>query len=69
MKEKLKLLWFGIVPLAWYINFKFIELIQDYSIKNWDGPIALGLFLTALELVVPVLIFLGAISLAFYLQD
>ena len=68
MKNKIKVLWFGLVPLAWCLALKFIIWITNYPI-DWSKISGLGIFLSMSGILGAILIIGSGVLLAVYLQD
>ena len=66
--KKLKVLWFGLVPLGWFLSFRLVLWISNYPI-DWSSPSGLGMFLSMSGFIGTITLFFGAIGLAIYLQD
>lgn len=66
--KKIKVLWFGLVPLAWFVALRMNIWITNYPI-DWSGPSGLGVFLVMTGILGTVVLIFGAIGLAIYLQD
>ena len=66
--NKLKVLWFGVVPIGWFLAFKLVEWVQFYP---FDCKEASGLcfFLIVTGFFGSCLLILGSVGLAFHLQD
>ncbi len=71
MKNKLKVLWFAVIPLGWWLSFILVKWVQFYPIDclTNDSPIGLCLFLVMSGLIGTVAIFTSSIALAIYMQD
>ena len=71
--NKLKILWFGLIPLGWFLSFRLVEWVQFYPITcNPDvpnSPDGLCIFLMMSGVFGTVLIMISFIALAFHLQD
>ena len=67
MKNKLNILWVGLVPLAWFLSFKFIVWIHNYPI-NWGEISGIGLFLALSGFFGTIVLIGGAFAAALYLQ-
>lgn len=71
--KKLKLLWFSLVPLGWFLSFRLIEWVQFYPINcNPDIPNSaegLCIFLGMSAVFGTFLIMISSIALAIHLQD
>lgn len=61
--KKLKLLWFLLVPLGWFVSFQLLKWIDTYPI-DWSTPSAIGLFLAMTGLFGTTFLIGGAIFIA-----
>lgn len=66
--NKLKILWFILVPIGWFLAFRLIIWIQNYPI-NWIEPSAIDIFLVCTGIFGTIALIFGAISIAIHLQD
>ena len=72
MKNKLKVLWFGLIPLGWFLAFKLILWVTYYPITcNADdsSPVSLCIFLTFTGFLGTFFLVGSSIALAIQLQD
>lgn len=72
MKNKLKVLWFLSVPLAWFLSFKLVEWVQFYPLNCDMGPDSadgLCMFLIMTGFFGTLLLMIGGVALAIYMQD
>ena len=70
--EKLKVLWFGLVPLGWFLALKLVIWVQFYPIvcdASKESPIGLCMFLAMTGILGTILLFGASIGLAIYLQE
>lgn len=69
-KNKLKLLWFGLVPLGWFLALKMNIWIANYP-GVWEETSASGLklFFAMTGVFGSVALIIGAFALAVHLQD
>lgn len=68
--NKLKVLWFGLIPVGWFVALRLIIWINHYPI-NWSGQedIGLQMFLVMTGFFGSIVLIFGAVGLAIYLQD
>jgi len=66
--NKIKVLWFGLVPLGWWLSLQLIIWITNYPI-NWNNPSGLGVFLTFTGVIGTLMLIFGALGIAIYLQE
>jgi len=69
--NKLKVLWFGLVPVGWFLALRLIIWINNYPI-DWSsngGDTGLAMFLVMTGVFGTIALIFGAIGLAVYLQD
>lgn len=71
MRNKLKVLWFGLIPLGWFLSFILVKWIQFYPVScPSDGTnIGICLFLGMSGIFGTLFFMFGSLSLAIYLQD
>ncbi len=68
--KKLKLLWFLLVPLGWFLAFQLTKWVQFYPSNSPVGePTGLDLFLAATGIFGTLILILGSVGLAIYLQE
>ena len=71
MKNKLKVLWFLVVPLSWFCAFELVKWVSYYPTPCIEGSNDLGLciFLAMTGLFGSMLGLIGGVALAIHMQD
>lgn len=64
------MLWFGLVPLGWFLALKLMIWINQYPI-NWESKedVGLQIFLILTGLFGTIALIVGALVLAIHLQE
>ncbi|MES2408773.1 MAG: hypothetical protein V4509_00550 [Patescibacteria group bacterium] len=73
MKNKLKILWFGLVPLSWCLAFLLVKWAQFYPINCDlslpDSPGGLCIFIGLTGVCGTIILLFAGFGFAIYLQD
>lgn len=64
--EKLKILWFGLVPLGWFISFELVKWAIFYPVDYIQYP-GIGAFMILTCLIGIPVMYIGSVLLSVYL--
>jgi len=69
--NKIKILWFLVVPIAWLLSLKLIEWITYYpvSCSTSDSPVGICMWFAMTGIFGVLGLVVGSIILAFYMQE